>query len=452
MENVKYLDLTVDQSGLCQLIGAVPMEVLNLCTAVNLLSPIEENKVTEALKLTVKRLSFMNVRLHKMQDGTVKQYFSEEEPEGIEMIDLSGEKEKKVGEYLHKLTVMSFPNQANDCPLYRLKLIKRPGGSYTLFFGIFHLIADAYALMYVVTYFDRVYAALKKNTELPPVNDDAEKLIEWSYAYYQSEKAKKDFAWWDSIYQTEPHFTSLNGKKGDEFVKGKQYGKCQNLTQFTCISNKQRVEAELVDRINQAAVKYGISSQIFYLLALRSYMGRVSGTDDVYMATTAARRATLLQKNGGMTFVHLVPFRSEIKESESFMNALKIANTIQNDAYRHAGANIVEFEPLALQKFGTPANVQYRSVVFTYQPYFKAENVDIKFNAEYLSSGLATFPLYINLMPVDASGDLWADYLYAKGYIKPESIDRFHAFMLKFLKAGLNHPEAPVKDLIDQSI
>ena len=85
--------------------------------------------------------------------------------------------------------------------------------------------------------------------------------------------------------------------------------------------------------------------------------------------------------------------------------------------------------------------------MFTYQPYFNTEGLNLKFHADHVNTGYAFQSLYLNLMPHDASGDLYADYIYSHNYLDGENLKRFHAFMIKFILAGIESPDKTVDQL-----
>ena len=51
------------------------------------------------------------------------------------------------------------------------------------------------------------------------------------------------------------------------------------------------------------------------------------------------------------------------------------------------------------------------------------------------------------MMPHDASGDLWADYLYSHNYLDGENLKHFHEFMMRFILAGIAAPEKTIDQL-----
>ncbi|MBQ7637655.1 MAG: hypothetical protein IJS90_01975 [Clostridia bacterium] len=452
MNNPDYFRIDADQAGLIEHVVGAPRAVLNLPCRIDLESEIDEEKVLEAMRLTVTRLPFCTLRLSEFKDGSFKQYYYNGEPEGIELVDMSKKSESKVDDYILKLAGTAFDNNCNDSQLWQFKLIRRAGGKHTIFFKGYHLIMDTYGLMYVITYFDKVYAALINGTELPERGVGPEKQIEKSWEYRGSEKEQRDIEWWKAQLETEPHFADMNPGTSKEYVKGKNYGKPLTLLQMRAVSMPMRIPSELVHRVNDAALNANLSPQLYYFLAVRTFLAHNSGSSDVTVGTTGARRATLWAKHCGMTMAHMVMWRTEIDGSLSFSDALKQLDFSQKNIYKHVSVYMDDVLRDANVRFGAPENALYWSMVYTYQPYFSVENVNLKFSAEHVNVGVTPYPLYMNVMPRDGSGDLWADYIYGNGYLKPENIQKFHAFMLRFVEAGLTSPEKSVKELSEASL
>lgn len=448
-----HFGLSADELALLGHVGNAPRAVLNLPVRIDLLSEIDEEKILEAMHLTVTRLPFCTIRLHENEDGSFSQYYYGGAPEGIEVLDMSDKTEKEVDACILKMAGTVFGNNCNDSQLYNFKLIKAPGGKYTIFFCGYHVIMDSVGVIQVISYFDKVYSALINGTELPEEGIGIEKHIEESWNYKGSEKEKRDIGWWCSQFETEPHFSSMNPKGSEEYVEGKNYGKAQTFSQMRAVSMPRLIPAELVKRVNEAALGLNVSPQVYYYLALRTFLAKQSGNDDVCVATTGARRATLMQKKCGMTLAHMVTWRSIIDgKSTAFMDALLKLSIIQKDIYRHINVHMADYENAVKERFGAPDNTIYKSVVFTYQPYFNVENTGLSFKATHVNVGFTPYPLYMNIMPMDNSGGLWADYIYGVGYFDPENIEKFHQFMLKFLEEGISSPEKTISEIEEKCI
>lgn len=453
MSEYVHFGLSADEIALLHHVEGAPRAVLNLPIRIDLESEIDEQKILEAMRLTVTRLPFCTIRLHEKEDGTFTQYYCLDEPTGIDLVDMSDKTDADVNAYLLKMAGSTFENNCNDSQLYNFKLIRTPGGKHTIFFCGYHIIMDSVGVIQVISYFDKVYSALVNGTELPERGIGIEKHIEESWNYVGSDKEKRDLEWWCEQFVDEPHFSSMNPKGSPEYIEGKNYGKAQTFAQLRAVSMPRLIPAELVNRVNEAALALNVSSQLYYFLALRTFLALNSGNEDVCVATTGARRATLMQKKCGMTLAHMVTLRSFIESANtSFKDALLKLSIKQKDIYRHINIHMADYEKVIQERFDVPENTLYKTVVFTYQPYFNVENTGLRFKATHVNVGFTPYPLYMNVMPMDDSGDLWADYIYGVGYFLPENIEKFHTFMLEFINAGLKNPEKTVAKLTEECL
>lgn len=447
----EYFRLAADQEALFNFVAGYPRVILNMACRVDIESEIDEEKAVEAMKLTVTRLPFCTIRLHEPEPEKFVQYYCDDEPEGFEIVDMSGASEEEIDAYILELAGSPLPNDYDDVQLYDFKLIRAPQGRHIVYFNGFHIIMDSVGLIYVITYFCKVYEALVNGTELPAPGIPVDKLIDQSWEYMASKRAKDDLEWWLGQFATEPHFSSMNPRPSPEYVEGKNYGKDLGEDNIFCESLPKRIPAEFVEKVNAEALKLGVSAQLYYMLALRTWLARNSGYTDVMFDTTGARRATLVQKNGGMTLAHQVQWRSDIPNDCVFRDALLKLNVNQRDIYKHIGI-LEDYLTPSFKRFGTPAGMRYAACVFTYQPYFNSEGLELKFKANHVNIGVTNTPLYLNMMPHDASGDIWADYIYSKGYLDPANLEAFHAFMLRFIENGIADPDKTIAEIAEMSL
>jgi hypothetical protein len=443
----EYFRLSSDQVALYIYVYGAPRALLNMPARVDFDEPIDEEKALEAIRLTVKRLPFCTIRLNEYEPDQFRQYYSDEEPAGIELVDMSDKTDGDVEAYLLEKARDPLPNDYNDVQLYDAKLIRRPDGLDTLFFNGYHMIMDSVGLITVITYFFKVYEALVKGTELPAPGIGPEKHIEKSWKYMESKRWQEDIDWWRAQFDTEPHFSSMNPRPSPEYVEGKNYGLPLRFDQFLCTSMPIRIPAETVNRIAAAALANNMSPQIYYALALRTWLYKMSGSEDICFDTTASRRSTLFERDCGMTVAHQLVWRSNVPGGAAFAEGLRKMDNSQKDMYRHTGVELRNFLPYTNERYGFPEDAIFRGLVFTYQPYFNTEGLDIRFHADHVNTGYAFQPLYLNLMPHDASGDLYADYIYSHTYLDGENLKRFHAFMLRFILAGIETPEKTIDQL-----
>jgi len=305
-------------------------------------------------------------------------------------------------------------------------------------------------VVYTITYIDKVYYALTTGTALPREGADVEKVVNDRNAYHQSERCKKDHQWWRDSFPTEPLFTSINGLGGKEFVKGKRYGHDRNMLQLMTKELICRIPKELAESINNIALARNISPYMYYSLAMRTYLGYVCDTDDVTMQSVVSLRASLSHKSTGLSRAAGLNFRTVVPGEMSFGDALSLLDKTHKDYLRHVEVH----DPNVVVKdfFGCPYEDNYHSVTMSYVPFVDYKNIHLSVRASKIDAGVAITPLYVLLMPLDGSGDMYATYQCALGYVKPENVEKFHVFMLKFLEAGINEPEKTIRKLLDECI
>lgn len=451
MHERHFVPIGLDQQVVVDFCASAPPNLMNLSVRIDIDGELNEEQFMDALKLTVQRLPYSRYRLHKLSDGTMVQYESTMEEQSFEpVIDAAKLTDKALEKKLSGWAMEPFPHNYMDTQLFRARLLRRSETEHCLFFCSHHTVMDIYAIVFFITYLDQVYGALQNGTPLPREGGDPEKVVLKRNAFMESEKCEKELTWWREVFRTEPQFTSLNGLGHPEFVKGKKYGKERSLLQIQAKDIVRTIPKELVQAINEASLSENYSPYMHYYLALAAYLGRVCETEDVCISSLNIHRGSLDQKSSGLSRACAIPMRTRLPESKSFAEALKYLNLCHRDYLKHL--EYPEICRTAYGWFGIPDGMRYDSIFLTFMPLLNYGSFHMKVKASKIESGASMGPLYILIIPADDSGELCANYQYANGYIKPENIEKFHDFMLKFLKLGMEHPDLSLGELIDKSI
>lgn len=424
----------------------------NINIRINFISPIDEETFLRAIKYTFENLPYCRLRLHEFEDGDLKQYLSDEEPGNIEVYDFSDKTEPEINDIVRTWCKTAFPNDCNDVQLVSARVMRLPEGRHGVLFLAHHVIMDAYGMMHMVRYVDKTYAAMTEGKELPAPGELPWDEIDRDWAFEQTARYQADLAWWEKEFETEPHFTSVNGVGSKEFIEGKNYGRAQTPAQLPGDILFRRFPAAFVDRVNNAALKANVSPQVFYMLAIRTFLARVSQTDDVLFDTLVARRSTRTQRQIGISRANTIPFRTILSEELSFNDALIQVSEKQREVFRHAAVYPIETATILNEKHEVPLGGTYRVTWLTYQPYFDLETANLDFEVHAVSIGTVWPALYIIIQPKDNSGDLWGNYAYSIDYTDVKSIERLHSFILDFLSEGMENGELSVKELTDRNL
>ena len=453
MKEREYHILSTGQYQYVMLFSAIKDKSFNnINVYIKFLSAVEEQTLLRAIQYTFSNLPYCRLRLHETEEGELKQYMSEEEPQNIEIVDFSDKTEEEIDRAILTWCKTAFPNQCNDVELISARVLRLPEGKLGVVFVADHVIIDAYALIHLVRYLDKTYAAMVEGKELPAPGPLPWEEIENTWAFEQTKRYQADLAWWEKEFEEEPHFTSVNGVGSPEFIEGKNYGRSQTLAQLRGDILYRRFPAEFVSRIDREALKRNVSPQAYYLLAIRTFLARVSQTDDVMLDSLVTRRSTRLQREVGLSYANMLPFRTIMTEEQSFDDALLQVSEKQRELYRHASVYPCDIGAVLNDHHDAPLGCTYRTVWLTYQPFFHLENANLEFEAHAISIGMVGTPLYIIIQPKDNSGDLWGNYVHAVGYTEPKNIERLHSFILDFLSEGMENGELSVKELTDRNL
>ena len=429
-------------------------QINNICATIHITSSVDEDLLHQALMLALMRSPSLNCRF-TMKGKDVVQYFCRDLPQNVEIVDMTQAGESQIQQKVDEWSAQPFPNKGMDVPLYRVKILQMPDGTHTLYLCICHLIMDAYAIVSCITYMGEVYEALQNGKPLPPIKSTPLECYQADYDYFASNRFQQDEDFWAKHIDTEPTFTSVNGAGSPEFDQGKKTGITLRLYQVGADHLNLRIPKDVVSAVSQFSLTRRISPQCAYLLAIRSYLSAVSHTDDVTIMNTVARRATLIQKHAGGSMVNAIPFRSIISGDTVFSDAMNTMFRIQREIYRHSDYPCGKIMD-NYYRFNAKSSVichAYSSTSFTFQPFFEQPgNSPLEYTFRREKNGAATIPLYISIMPYDSTGDLWANYEYIVGYIRPENIRRLHDFMVNFLRAAIETPEKTISQLTESSL
>ncbi|MBP3940460.1 MAG: hypothetical protein J6D00_03060 [Christensenellaceae bacterium] len=428
--------------------------IVDICTLVHYDAELNEEILKQAIYLAILRNPSSKVRLH-LVDKEYKQYFSDAAPEQIEILDYTDKTEDDLRADADAWSKIPFPNKSLDVQLYRVKLIRKAEGKFSIYFCVSHMLFDAFSLMAMVKDMMECYLALRDSKPLPPLKESLMKVYEEDWAYPTSKKHEKDYAFWENVYKEggEPKFTSFNGYEAKENFLGKKVsaraGKTLYLFQVAAKHYNAKLDKEIVKGVNELAAELQVSPQVVYLLALRSMLSKVNKDEnDISFMNSVARRSTLAHKRGFGTRVLAVFFRANIDNAKtSFRDACIEMQRLQFAYYQHANIDTSEVLTIPTSIYGIPQMTGYTTLGTTYQPYIDFAGDEIPTRLETFSTGANTLPLYLTIMALDNSGDLNFNYDYMTKFFTEETMKKTHEHVTKFLKAAIANPEMTLLEL-----
>lgn len=462
--DIKYYPLTQTNNLLLLAESLTGKIYNNLCILINFeQDDIDWTVMEAAINEAILRFPTTRLRRHDVKEGeknVVMQYFVEA-PE-TKCVNVSFKSDKKMYKYINKFVKKPFPNDYQDCDLYKINLVKRANGRYSMLLCMYHLLADAYALIKFCEDVIDIYKALKNNTEMPKPFDPILPAYEKFWEYENDEKRNSaDFEFWSNFWPSvpTPQYATINGYHDKyAYIPGKKYGNYLNI--FNCKANQvnYRVPKELNDRIKDFASQNKISEKILYLTALRTWLSKqTEKTEEFALVDLIANRSKASNTaNTSGSFVSSLYFYLDAKNNMTFTEACKHLSSSQYKYLKHSRFNHGKVKELLekemhYDKIFDKGWVRGASAfLFTFQPYFVSERDDFKLSFERFTTGKSPIPMYITIMPTDTyTGEMNINYEYTTKNHTENNVAEFHSFLLRFLDKATSNPDLTLEELME---
>ncbi|MGL5258797.1 MAG: condensation domain-containing protein [Lachnospiraceae bacterium] len=434
-------------------------QVLNIGTSLTIQQSLDFNALKEAIYKAYDRCESMRLRFHEDKDGSVWQTVADKEERDIEFFDFTGWEgwaaEWKMKEWT------SVPFERFDAPLNRIVMIITPDGFQGMYLLVDHMTMDAQSLIVFMKDVIELYCNMKyEGVDYPKEMYSYIKQLEKDLEYEAGSKAqKKDIEFFEKMIQeSEPMFTSIFGAEKLEQERRKEGN--PNLRAATLISNN--VDANIVTfqleqepslKLLKFCEEQHISMVCLLMMGLRTYLQKENGSEDVSINTTVARRATIAEKKCGGTRIHCFPFRTIVKETDTFMEGLLKIRDGQNQLFRHANYDPTAYFMYRNDYYKLNPGQTYEPMSLTYQPMtLKDKGLDkigdIKYKALWYSNGAAAQPLYLTVMHRAEDNGINFNFEHQTGFVNYEQLEHFYYYLCRILFAGIENPKMTVGELM----
>lgn len=463
-EGKNYYPITSSQLNIIQgeQVGAA---YSNICILFHFDSEIDMKLMEQAVNAALERMPTARLRRHKFNDdknigqNATLQYFSDEPIDKASV--MSFKSNEKMRKYLEKLSKKPFPKKSEDTCLYQMILINKADGGKALYCKMHHFINDAYGIMILAGDVLKIYKAMLTGGEMPKAPDPVLPAFEDQWSYFGSKNEAKAQAYWDEFWNTHelPQFGTINEPENDkQTLPDEKFGNQFHLLHKKAAYVAYPFKKDLVDKINEYAEANGVSPQVLFLLAYRTYVYKMSGgrAKNQVLQTMNANRSKKCAKNTSGTFVSGYLFYFDVANSETFADACKYTSNMQLEYYKYCRIRNVLGERNLKANMKINENIFDKgwirastSNMFTYQPYTIDPSIDVKFHMERFSSGITAMSLYLTIMYMDNySGDLMGCYDYSTYNLSEETVRKFHYWMVDFLERALANPEKTLDELM----
>jgi len=434
-------------------------EVLNIGTSLTIETELDWEELKRSIYKAYERCESMRLRFAKDKEGTYYQYVVDKEEREIEYVDFSQTSIEEAEKTMTEWTRVPF--QREDSPMNKIVMIHMPDGFNGVYLLVDHMTMDAQSLICFLKDVIEIYCNAKY--EGVPYPKDMASYIEQlqkDLAYEAGCKAKeRDTEYFQKLIDaSEPIYNGLEGKQ--ELEREREKSQNPNLRAVVNVSDSVdsaldifHLEEEPTKRLMDFCEKYHVSLVCLLMMGLRTYFQKMNGNDDVSINTTIARRATLKEKKSGGTRIHSFPFRTVISEDKTFLEGVYQIRDKQNELFRHANYDPVEYFAYRSKVYPSGAGKTYEPMSLTYQPMSLREKGldklgDIRYKTKWYPNGATTQAMYLTVTHRPDDNGMDFQFEHQIKAVSREKLEYLYYYLCKIMFKGTENPNLTVGEII----
>ena len=294
----------------------------NVCGVFEASTKLDFQILEKAIKQFVKNNESYRTRL-TLENGEIKQYFSEFSDFPIETVLVNSEKERIELEEKENSKGFDLLNSR----LFKFTLFKYPNGSGGYIINSSHIISDSWTSGLLVNEITKIYNTLKNLNNISK-NDDLSysNYIKSEKDYLESEKFIKDKNYWNTVFETIPEEVATipydkNISNNDLSYKAKRY-----LT---------NIDSKLFEKLKKYAQKNKVSLYNLLIGIFSIYISRVSRLNDFVIGAPILNRTNFKEKLTAGMFINVLPLRIQVDSQDSFKDFTSKIATNSMGLLRH---------------------------------------------------------------------------------------------------------------------
>lgn len=434
-------------------------EVVNIGTSLTIGVDLDWEVLRKSIYQAYDRCESMRLRFAVDEDGNWYQYVVEKEEREIPFVDFSGKTMEEAEKEMTSWTRVPFEKQ--DSPMNRIVMIRTPDGYDGLYLLVDHLTMDAQSLICFMKDIVEIYCStLYEEVAFPKEMASYIEQLQKDLAYEAGSKAKaRDEEFFRKLAEgSEPIYNALEGAGRLEAERERSGN--PNLRAALNVSDSVdsaldifHLEAEPTKRLMDFCEKYHVSLVCLLIMGLRTYFQKMNGNEDVSINTAIARRATLKEKKCGGTRIHSFPFRTIISENRTFLEGIKEIRDLQNEYFRHANYDPVQYFAARGRKYPNQPGYTYEPMSLTYQPLTLKEKGldklgDIKYKTKWYPNGATTQAMYLTVMHRPDDNGLDFSFEHQVKAVSTKQLEYLYYYLCKIMFKGIENPNLPIGDII----
>ena len=421
----------------------------HICGTASFHIKLDFKTLEKAIKMVVFKHQNFSLKI-SLADNNPKQYLDPIASLNIKLTDV------KTNDDLEKLTkeIISIPFQLQDSYLFRFNMFRFPDNTGGYVLDIHHLIADAYTLGHISSEIVNTYLDLVKDTSVnintssdsinlspnlvkvePCMNDDFNTVdsytdfVESEQSYINSDKFKKDEAYWNEKFNTIPSVASIPNSSSNT-----------HSTSSVAKRKEFMISKDILSEIKDFCAKNRVSLFNFFMAIYSIYIGKVSNLNDFVIGTPILNRTNFKEKSCFGMFISTVPFRVNLCSSDNFT---KFVKTVCIDSLGMLKHQKYPYQLLLenLRKTN-PTVPNLYNILISYQITNAKEIADdISYASKWNFNGNCSDELNIHLFDINDTGSLNIAYDYQTDIYSLSDIKQVHSRIVNIIEQILKDPD-----------
>lgn len=433
--------------------------VVNIGTSLTIETELDFDVLRSSILKAYERSESMRVRFAKDKDGTWYQYVVDQAEQEIPFVDFSDKSMEEAEKTMREWT--QVPLKREDSQMSRMVMIKTSDGYQGIYLLADHMIMDAQSLICFLKDVIEIYCStLYEGVEYPKDMASYIEQLKKDLAYEAGCKAKeRDEEFFHKLIESsEPIYNGIDGTKKLELEREKTGN--PNIRAAVNVSDSVEsnldifhLEGEPTKRLMDFCEREHVSLTCLLLMGLRTYFQKENGNDDVSINTAIARRATLKEKKSGGTRIHSFPFRTIISRDKTFMEAIHEIRDLQNEMFRHANYNPVDYFAYRSKLYHNQGGQTYEPMSLTYQPMtLKEKGLDqlggIRYKTRWYPNGATTQAMYLTVMHRPEDNGLDFNFEHQVKAVTRSQLEYLYYYLCKIMFKGTENPNLTVGEIM----
>ncbi len=404
----------------------------NVCGVYLTSTSLNYDLFEKAIRLFINHHDSYQIRL-TLSNGHIKQYFDNDTNFPIETVCINSEQDLLDLQEKENTHGFDLLNKR----LFKITIFKFPDGHGGFIINASHIISDSWTSGIFANEVSKIYNKLKMGKDIQnDISFSYKEYILTEKQYKNSEKFKKDKAYWDNTFMEIPETASIPTSK---------------TYPTTAISHKanrfiKNIDATTLNKLKAYCSKNKISLYNLFISIYGFYLGNVSHLKQFVMGTPILNRTNFKEKQTTGMFINVLPLKFDLHYEDSFSEfvsqvSIKATGLLRHQRYSY---NYI-LEDLRKKDSSLPS---LYNVLFSYQiTKMNETNDDLPHKTSWIFNHTILNDLEIHVFEWNDSNTLQIAYDYKTQKYDVQEISDMHDRILHIINQVISDDHTLLKDI-----